>query len=104
MLPASHGMSDFDLRELGDGCYELSGTMSFGTADRILTASEQIFGAYENLSIDLSQVRRADSAGLALLLEWKARAKKRAGEIRYSGIPDSIRAIAMTTEVAHLIE
>ena len=97
-------MSDFDLRELGGGCYELSGTMSFDTADRILSASEKIFGTYEDLSIDLSLVKRADSAGLALLLEWKAQAKKSAGEIRYSGIPDSIRAIAVTTEVTHLIE
>lgn len=96
-------MSDFELVRSGDGSYQLSGEMSFDTADRILKASEQAFQGHEDISVDMSRVTRADSAGLALLLEWKAQANIRAGQIRFSGVPDSIRAIAETTEVTHLI-
>ena len=96
-------MSDFELQDLGDGRFELSGDMSFETADQILKSSESSFGQYQALEIDLTKVRKADSAGLALLLEWKAQANQRAGEIKFIGIPDSLVAIAVTTEVSDLI-
>ena len=96
-------MSDFDLRDLGEGRFELSGDMSFETADQILKSSESSFGQYQVLEVDLTKVGKADSAGLALLLEWKAQANQRAGEISFVGIPDSLVAIAVTTEVSDLI-
>ena len=96
-------MSDFDLQDLGEGRFELSGDMSFETADQIFKSSESSFGQYQALEIDLTKVRKADSAGLALLLEWKAQANQRAGEIKFIGIPDSLVAIAVTTEVSDLI-
>lgn len=77
--------------------------MSFATAADILRASEQSFGQFKKLELDLSQVARADSAGLALLLEWKAQARQRATQIDYVGIPESLLAIAKTTEVSELI-
>jgi phospholipid transport system transporter-binding protein len=96
-------MSDFELQDLGDGRFELSGDMSFETADQILKSSESSFGQYQALEIDLTKVGKADSAGLALLLEWKAQSIQRAGEIKFIGIPDSLVAIAKTTEVGELI-
>lgn len=96
-------MSSFELNATGDGHFVLIGEMSFDTADQILKASEQIFGEYAVLEVDLSQVAKADSAGLALLLEWKSRAHQSAGEITFAGIPDSLLAIAQTTEVSDLI-
>jgi len=96
-------MSDFDLQDLGEGRFEMSGDMSFETADQILKCSESSFGQYQVLEVDLTKVRKADSAGLALLLEWKAQANQRAGEIRFIGIPDSLVAIAKTTEVGELL-
>ncbi len=96
-------MSKFELNERADGRFELIGDMSFATASDILRISEQSFSGHQALEIDLSQVTRADSAGLALLLEWKAQARQRASEIKFVGIPDSLVAIAQTTEVSHLI-
>ena len=96
-------MSDFTFSELADGRFELAGAMSFETADRILRSSERLFRGRRELSIDFSGVDDADSAGLALLIEWKARARRDGGEIRFSGLPQSILAIARTAEVDHLI-
>lgn len=97
-------MTDFELKRLDDRRFELHGAMSFDTADRILRQSEKLFGRYEGLSVDCSGVDDADSAGLALLLEWKAQAHRQNGEIHFSGLPQSIVAIARTTEVAHLLD
>ena len=96
-------MSDYELEDIGDGRFALSGEMSFGTVDRILRDSEAAFRNHERLEVDFSGVDKADSAGLALLLEWKAVARRRAHRIDYLAIPDSVLAIAKTTEVEHLL-
>lgn len=96
-------MSSFELKELGTGRFAVTGAMSFDTADRILDSSRRLFGDYSDLEVDLSQVNDADSAGLALLLEWKAQANKHGGSINFVGIPKSLLAIAQTTEVGDLI-
>ena len=96
-------MSDFTLKDLGDGHFALSGEMSFDTAERILQASERPFEEHTRLEIDLSGVTMGDSAGLALLLEWVTWANHTVREIRFSGMPERILAIAKTTEVDDLL-
>jgi len=96
-------MNSFDLRESGGGKFALIGEMTFDTADRILKSSERSFSQYPSVHVDLSQVNKADSAGLALLLEWKAQVSQRAGEITFICVPESLLAIARTAEVSDLI-
>ena len=96
-------MSDFTLEDNGDGRFTLSGDLTFETAEEILRASEAPFEEHTQLEIDLSQVEAADSAGLALLLEWVTWANHSVREIRFTGIPEKIQAIAQTTEVEGLL-
>lgn len=96
-------MSDFSINDLGDGRFELVGAMSFETADKILRASERLFRGHSKLSVDFAGVDDADSAGLALLIEWKSQARREGGEVHYSSLPQSILAIARTAEVDHLL-
>jgi phospholipid transport system transporter-binding protein len=96
-------MTDFVLEEKGDGKFVLQGDMSFDTANTILHNSESQFARHASLDIDLSGVERADSAGLALLLEWKSQALSRRADIRFHSIPESLLAIAKTCEVEDLI-
>lgn len=96
-------MSEFTLEDRGDGCFALSGEMSFDTAERILKASEKPFEEHTQLEIDLSGVTLSDSAGLALLLEWVTWANHTVREIRFTGMPERVLAIANTTEVQGLL-
>lgn len=96
-------MADFELKDLGEGHFSLSGEMTFENAEQILSSSKSPFSKHARLELDCSGVSEADSAGLALLLEWKSWFLKRRGEIHYSGLPDSIVAIARTTDVENLI-
>lgn len=96
-------MSDFTLEDLGEGHFMLSGEMSFDTAERILEASEKPFADHTRIEIDLSGVTLSDSAGLALLLEWVTWANHTVREIRFSGMPERVMAIAKTTEVDGLL-
>ena len=96
-------MSDFVLEDQGDGHFSLSGEVTFDTAERILQASEKPFEEHTRLEVDLSGITMSDSAGLALLLEWVTWANHTVREIRYSGMPERIMAIAKTTEVDGLL-
>ncbi len=97
-------MSEFSLEDLGDGHFAVKGEMTFDTAEKLLRMSEDPFEEHTQLEIDLSGVTDSDSAGLALLLEWVTWANHSVREIRFTGVPDKIRAIARTTEVEGLLE
>lgn len=96
-------MSRFELEDLGEGRFALSGDMTFDTAERILQSSEQPFEQHTRIEVDLSGVRNSDSAGLALLLEWITWANHTVREIRYKALPERVVAIARTTEVEPLL-
>ncbi len=96
-------MSDFELRDKGEGRFALHGAMSFATAQNILKQSEKLFARHDALQIDLSGVDKADSAGLALIIEWKSQASDRSANIRFRNVPESLLAIARTSEVQDLI-
>ena len=96
-------MSEYELKDLGEGKFALSGDMSFDTAGSILRESEQLFEQHTLLTVDLDGVTHTDSAGLALLLEWITWANHTVREIRYVEIPERVLAIARTTEVEPLL-
>jgi len=96
-------MSEFELEDRGEGRFALSGEMTFDTAERILKKSEEPFEEHTQLEIDLSGITMSDSAGLALLLEWVTWANHTVREIRFTGMPERVMAIAKTTEVERLL-
>lgn len=96
-------VSKFDLIDLGDGRYELSGVASFATAQQILRASQKLFAGQSNIEVDLSGIQHTDSAGLALLLEWMRASNQAGAGIVFKEIPEKIRAIAQTAEVEELL-
>ena len=97
-------MSEYELKDLGEGKFALSGDMSFDTAGSILRESEQLFEQHTLLTVDLDGVTHTDSAGLALLLEWITWANHTVREIRFDNMPEKILAIARTTEVDSLLK
>ncbi|MEM9404382.1 MAG: STAS domain-containing protein [Pseudomonadota bacterium] len=93
----------FDLQDLGDGRFSLSGEMTFSTCGEILRKSEDPFESHTRIEVDLAGVTRTDSAALALLLEWITWANHTVREIRFKDIPTRIDAIARVTEVDDLL-
>ncbi|MGB5628424.1 MAG: STAS domain-containing protein [Woeseiaceae bacterium] len=96
-------MSEFTFEDLGEGRFAVSGEMTFATAEKMLRASEDLFDDHTQIDVDLTEVTDSDSAGLALLLEWVTWANHSVREIRFTGMPEKILAIAKTTEVEPLL-
>ncbi len=97
-------MNEFEITDQGDGCFSLSGEMTFHTAGQLLRESEPLFEEHTRIEMDLGGVTLTDSAGLALMLEWITWANHTVREIRFINTPEKIDAIAKTTEVDHLLK
>jgi len=72
-------------------------------AGRALPAGLALIPKGSTCTIDLSRVTEADSAGLAVLVEWLATAKSRGTVIRYECIPAQILAVARISDLESLL-
>ena len=101
---ASLDTKQYSFREDLPGRFLLAGAFGYDTARRILEASEAAFMLHPSVVVDLAGVTYADSAGLAVLLEWVTWAHHEGREIRFQAMPKAIRASARMTEVEGLLE
>ena len=75
-----------------NGAFMLSGRMTFQTVPQFLAhTNEWLQDGAKTVTIDLQGVTLADSAGLALLLEWLQRARGAGREMVFTNIPDQVR-------------
>jgi phospholipid transport system transporter-binding protein len=91
----------FELR--GQGRAGVSGPLSFATAGALLEPGAKFIQGGEADSIDLAGVQGADSAGLALLIEWLSLAQVSGRPLRYLNIPNQLMQLARLCDVEPLI-
>lgn len=93
------------IAEPAPGRFELSGPLSFGTVTAAREAGRQRFGASTAaaLEIDCRGVSDADSAGLALLVDWLAWARAAGRRMRVSGLSVHLRELAAISEIEDLL-
>ncbi len=93
-----------DLVNAAPGTYRLEGALSFATVSALRPRGLKLLQAPAgNITIDLSAVRAADSAGLALLIDWLAAARASHCTLCYVGAPAALLALAQLSDVAALI-
>ena len=82
----------------GDGTVRISGPLTFDTVEEVRAAARARIGPDgwrgEGLTFDLAGVGPADSAGLALLVDWRRTAHREGVRIHFRGTPPALRAIA----------
>jgi phospholipid transport system transporter-binding protein len=93
------------ISETSAGRISVTGELTFATArdarqlgTRVLESSSA-----ERIVIDFTGVNRADSAGLAVLIDWLAWARRRSRVLSLENLPASIIAIARISEVDGLL-
>ena len=91
------------LADLGDGRFAVRSELTFKSATDILAQSKRLFADCERISVDMSDVQEADSAGLALLLEWVSWARRFDRALVSAPIPPPLLAIAQISEVTDLL-
>lgn len=85
------GSAEFDVA-LADGKLAVTGVLSFDTVPDVLTRTAAWIAASVQ-TVDLAGVRRADTAGLALMVEWLRRARLAGRSLKFIKIPEQVREI-----------
>lgn len=92
------------LADRGEGRCALSGALTFETAPWLWRQLGE-GGLLRSARVaDLSGIAAADSAGLALLVAWKAAAAAQDGQLRFDAVPERLLALARLTDAQSLLE
>lgn len=87
-----------------DGTARLSGELTFETAAGLhRKMEEQLPGTGPIGTVDLAATTVADSAGLALMLEWQARQSSRGRTMAITNAPVSLMRLAKLSEAVELL-
>lgn len=92
-----------ELRAMENGRFRVEGELTFASVPKMLKISTGLFQGQARIRLDLSGVRRADSAGLALLIDWRAQAGREKRSLDFDAIPEQIRAMARVNGVESML-
>ncbi|MEJ2688001.1 MAG: STAS domain-containing protein [Gammaproteobacteria bacterium] len=81
----------------------LRGEVTFNTVPDVWERACRLFDDSAEMIVDLGDVERADSAGLALLVEWMRAAKRRDTAIRFLNMPAQMLAIARVSSLDQIL-
>ncbi len=81
----------------------LSGALNFGTVMRVLPQGIAIFATVKQATISLRNVVYTDSAGIALLIEWKRFCVAQSCELRFTDLPDQFQTYLQLTGMTKVI-
>jgi phospholipid transport system transporter-binding protein len=84
----------------------LTGVLTFASAQRARQLGIDALAAAPagDVEIDCAGITQADSAGLTVLIDWLAFARRAQRRLRYLQLPAGINALARISEVQELLE
>ena len=93
------------ISEPSPGRITVHGELSFGTAREARQIGLLVLESSpaDRIVIDCAGVTRADSAGLAVLLDWLAWGRRHARAVSLTNLPPTLIAIARISEVDKLL-
>jgi phospholipid transport system transporter-binding protein len=100
------GSPAFEIAAGADGRAHVRGSLVFATARRARAQGLEKFrqcGA-RACEVECSGIAASDSAGLTVLLDWLALAKRDGRSLRYLNLPAGLLAIARISEVDELLQ
>lgn len=87
-------MTPLVISKQGEGHFRVEGDMTFATIGAQLATLFTFLVPAKRVTIDLGQVASADSAGLALLVEWKKIARSQKCQLALKNIPEQLHMLA----------
>jgi len=96
-------MSNASIQVGKNGRLEIHGDLSFDSVPGLWEHCCAQFSGRNELDIDLSQVERSDSAGLALLVECLRQAHQSGKTLRFFNIPAQMLAIARVSSLDQVL-
>lgn len=85
------------------GRYQVSGPLTFDTVLELVPMSADWSVQRGPLVVDLANVGRADSAGLALLVEWLRAAHAAGRPLTFAHVPRKLQTLIEVSDLAGVI-
>ena len=94
------------ISESSEGLVAVTGELTFATAREARQVGLLVLESSraERIVVDCAGVTRADSAGLAVLLDWLAWGRRKSRAVSLTNLPESLVAIARISEVDSLLQ
>ncbi len=86
-----------------DGRLEIHGELSFASVPALWHECRAQCAAGNAIDIDLGQVRRSDSAGLALLVEWLRETQRSGASLRFFNMPAQMLEMARASGLEQIL-
>lgn len=86
-----------------DGHYVITGPLVFATVLDLLPMSARWRSARGSVVVDLGGVTRADSAGLALLVEWLRAAHAADRPLSFTHVPAALKTLIEVSDLGGVI-
>jgi phospholipid transport system transporter-binding protein len=98
--------TSFEIVAGADGRAHVRGVLTFTTARRAREEGAVRFQtcAARACEVDCSGITASDSAGLTVLLEWMALAKRDGRSLRFVNLPEGLLAIARISDVEEFLQ
>jgi phospholipid transport system transporter-binding protein len=96
-------MSQASIQVGENGRLEIHGDLNFDSVPVLWPSCRARISERDQLDIDLSQVVRSDSAGLALLVECLRQARQVGKTVRFFNIPAQMLAIARVSSLDQVL-
>jgi phospholipid transport system transporter-binding protein len=96
----------FEITVDAEGHAHMRGPLTFATARSARAEGLERFQgcSARSCEVDCSGITKSDSAGLSVLLDWLALAKRDGRSLRYLNLPDNLLAFAKISEVDELLQ
>ena len=95
-------MSVPELVKQGEGKFAVNGELDKFSVPAFWRTTSGFLGG-NSVTVDLNGVRRCDSAGLALLIQWMREARSQSVEIRFTNLPEQLIHIAETSGLEDIL-
>ncbi len=86
-----------------EGSVRLCGELNFSTVPALLREGGSLFDGRGQVTMDLKDVTRSDSAGLALLVEWTRQAQAQGAVLSFHNISPQMLAIAQVSGLDRIL-
>ena len=87
----------------GTGRFLLTGVLNFNSVLSLNMRANELFPKFTSITIDLTGITYVNSAGLALLLEWKRKAILENRNMEILGAPQKLLNIARVSEIENIL-
>lgn len=85
------------------GVFAVRGELGFATVAALAVGALPEFAPGSAVEIQLDGVTQTDSAGLALLMEWRRRAEDAGCRLQFTGAPNALASLAAVSGVAGFV-